>query len=115
MAEATEPTPPGPGGESRSVPAGPPAGAPPPPREGITTHLAPMPPDTEARERYQPISLLALAGFLLGIFYALIVGAGGALAFSTRSAWLLPAWTLILPALGAGLSWMARVRIRGSE
>jgi hypothetical protein len=94
-----------------------PAGAPPDrpaPPEAVTPALAAMP-SAEAPEAYQPLSLLAIAGFLLCLLYALVVIGGGVVALLNHTPWLLPLWTLLLPIVGVALAWVARGRIEGSE
>jgi hypothetical protein len=66
-------------------------------------------------EKYQPLSLLALAGFALAVVYSLIVLAGGAVALLGRVPWLMPYWTFLLPIAVVGVCWAARTRIRDSE
>src|SRR4051812_40579103 len=95
-----------------------PAAAPPPdrpaPPEAVTPALAAMP-SAEAPEAYQPLSLLAIAGLLLCLLYALVVIGGGVVALLNPTPWLLPLWTLLLPIVGVALAWVARGRIEGSE
>jgi hypothetical protein len=72
-------------------------------------------PSAEAPEPYQPLSLLAIAGFVLCLLYALVVIGGGVVALINHTPWLLPLWTLLLPIVGVALAWVARGRIQGSE
>ncbi|MHB1425783.1 MAG: hypothetical protein ACYC3I_21670 [Gemmataceae bacterium] len=75
--------------------------------------LAPSPP--LSAETYQPLSLLAMTGFGLAIAYTLIVVAGGLLALFTRTPWLMPYWTFLIPLVALVLCWAARTRIRDSD
>src|SRR5262249_14879252 len=75
----------------------------------------PMPlTETEAHE-YRPVSGWAIASLLVAGVYTLIVGVGGGIALFTFSPYLLPMWTLLLPAVGLGLSLYAQFTIRQSE
>src|SRR5690348_7426840 len=93
-----------------------PAGAPPdrPAPTAVTPALAVMP-SAEAPEPYQPLSLLAIAGFVLCLLYALVVIGGGVVALINHTPWLLPLWTLLLPVAGVTLALVARGRIQTSE
>lgn len=73
--------------------------------------MAPPPPV----DAYRPLSMLALAGFALGAFYALVVVAGGLVSFFLRVPWLLSFWAVLLPTAGFILSWLAWRGIRDSE
>lgn len=64
---------------------------------------------------YQPLSLLALAGFGLAVVYALVVLLGGAVALFGRIPWLMPGWTFMVPIAILILCWAARTRIQNSE
>lgn len=66
-------------------------------------------------ETYQPLSLLALAGFGLALLYSLTVLIGGLIALLARIPWLMPGWTFLLPLGILILCWAARTRIRNSE
>jgi hypothetical protein len=66
-------------------------------------------------EKYQPLSLLALAGFGLAVIYALVVLAGGAIALLGHIPWLMPYWTFLLPIAVLIVCWAARMRILDSE
>jgi hypothetical protein len=59
---------------------------------------------------YRPLSLLALAGFLLGALYAVMVPLGGVLAFASRALWLLVLLTVLVPAAAVLLALLFRVR-----
>src|SRR5438067_2270089 len=98
---------------AETTPAGAPPGRPAPP-EAVTPALVAMP-SGEVPEPYQPLSLLAIAGFLLCLLYALVVIGGGVVALINHTPWLLPLWTLLLPIVGVTLAWVARGRIQGSE
>ena len=78
--------------------------------EGERSALAPT-----ATETYQPLSLLALAGFGLAVVYALVVVIGAAVALFGRIPWLMPSWTYLLPIAALILCGAARMRIRDSE
>jgi hypothetical protein len=110
MAEAID-RPAGRGGEVTPAPAA--------PGDGIVPgeagpHLPPAPPPA-APEAYRPLSLLALAGFVLSVLYSGLIGIAGAVALAGRSPLLLPLWLVFLPlALGA-VCWVARNRVRDSE
>jgi hypothetical protein len=58
--------------------------------------------------------VLGAAGLSLLGLYALL-GVGGLVAYSHDNPWLLPGWTVLIPAVAAGLAWFARGRIRDSE
>src|SRR2546423_9588152 len=64
---------------------------------------------------YRPLSGLAVAGFALAAVYAFLVLAGGALALSRGSPWLMPAWTAVVPVAALVLCALARQRIRAAE
>jgi len=66
-------------------------------------------------ETYQPLSLLALAGFGLAIVYSFLVLVGGAISLLSRIPWLMPGWTFLLPIAILILCWAARTRIHNSE
>jgi hypothetical protein len=66
-------------------------------------------------EKYQPLSLLALAGFGLAVVYAFLVLIGGAVALLGRIPWLMPYWTFLLPVGILIVCWAARMRILDSE
>jgi hypothetical protein len=68
-----------------------------------------------APETYQPLSLLAMAGFAIAIIYTLVVLIGGAVALFGRIPWLMPYWTFLLPLAAWIVCWAARTRIRDSE
>ncbi len=75
--------------------------------------LPPLPP--AASETYQPLSLLAMAGFAIAIIYSLVVLIGGAVALFGRIPWLMPYWTFLIPVAALVVCWAARTRIRNSE
>jgi hypothetical protein len=106
MAEATE-RPAGSGGEATSAAAGPPPG------EGAIREG--LPPGLPQPETYQPLSLLALAGFVLAVLYAAVMAVCAATALFNRSPLLLPLGLFVLPLAAAAVSWVARNRIRDSE
>ena len=64
---------------------------------------------------YRPLSGLAIAGFVLGAAYALVVLAGGVLAYSRGSPWLMPAWSALVPLAALLVCALARRRIRAAE
>jgi hypothetical protein len=73
-----------------------------------------VPPPTPT-QTYQPLSLLAMAGFGLAIVYALVVLIGGAVSLLSHKPWLMPYWTFLLPIAVLFVSWAARTRILNSE
>lgn len=66
-------------------------------------------------ETYQPLSLLAMAGFGLAIIYSLIVLVGGAVSLFGHTPWLIPYWTFLLPIAVLIICRAARTRIALSE
>lgn len=64
---------------------------------------------------YQPLSLLAMAGFGLAVVYALIVLVGGAISLMSHIPWLMPYWTFLLPLAVLVVCRAARTRILNSE
>lgn len=66
-------------------------------------------------ETYQPLSLLAMAGFGLAVVYALAVLLGGALSLLARIPWLMPYWTFLFPIAALVICRAARTRILTSE
>src|SRR5262245_26915993 len=66
-------------------------------------------------EPYQPLSLLAMAGFGLAVVYCLVVVIGAAVALFSRTPWLMPYWTFLLPLAALVVCWAARTRIFNSE
>jgi hypothetical protein len=66
-------------------------------------------------ETYQPLSLLAMAGFGLAVVYALVVLIGAAIALFSRIPWLMPYWTFLIPLAVLIVCGAARARIRNSE
>src|SRR5438045_9663109 len=90
---------------AETTPPGPPPER--PAATAVTPALAVMP-SAEAPEAYQPLSLLAIAGFLLCLLYALVVIGGGVVALLNHTPWLLPLWILLLPIVGVALDWGAR-------
>lgn len=64
---------------------------------------------------YQPLSLLAMAGFGLAVFYALAVLVGGAVSLAAHIPWLMPYWTFLVPVAALVICWAARTRILDSE
>ena len=75
--------------------------------------LVPSPP--LSAETYQPLSLLAMAGFGLAVAYTLLVVVGGVIALFTRTPWLMPYWTFMIPVAAVVVCWSARSRICASE
>ena len=76
------------------------------------------PPDTlpaPAEQAYQPLSLLAIVALLIAALYSAIVLLGGLFLMFSRTPWLLPIWTIVLPILAAGAAYIARFQIRRSE
>jgi hypothetical protein len=73
------------------------------------------PPPLASSETYQPLSLLALAGFGLAVLYGLIVVLGAVVALFNRMPWLMPGWTFLIPLAAIALSWAARNRVLNSE
>jgi hypothetical protein len=66
-------------------------------------------------ETYRPLSLLALAGFVVAVLYALAVVVGGVVALLIRIPWLMPGWTFLIPVAALIVCWLARARIRNAE
>jgi len=64
---------------------------------------------------YQPLSLLAMAGFGLSVVYALAVLVGGAVSLAGHIPWLMPYWTFLIPIAVLVVCWAARTRIVNSE
>ncbi len=64
---------------------------------------------------YQPLSLLAMAGFGLSVVYALVVLVGGAVSLAGHVPWLMPYWTFLIPVAVLIVCWAARTRILNSE
>jgi hypothetical protein len=64
---------------------------------------------------YQPLSLLAIAGFAAAALYAAVVLIGLLASILSGSPWLMPFWTLLFPLAGVVLSLAARLRIQRSE
>jgi hypothetical protein len=64
---------------------------------------------------YQPLSLLAMAGFGLASLYALVVLVGGAVSLMGHIPWLMPYWTCLLPLAALVVCRAARTRILSSE
>lgn len=64
---------------------------------------------------YQPLSLLAVAGFGLALLYAVVVLLGFVSSVLIGSPWLMPIWTMVFPVLAGTLSLTARGRILRSE
>jgi hypothetical protein len=85
--------------------------------EPITPPSRPVPPPVTDRDAdaYRPLSLLALAGFVVACLWALIVVLGGVAAVLAGSPWLMPLWTFLLPLAGAALAGVALFQIRQSE
>lgn len=68
-----------------------------------------------AAETYQPLSLLALAGFGIAVVYSVVVLIGATVALFGRIPWLMPYWTFLIPLGALVICWAARTRIRNSE
>jgi hypothetical protein len=85
-----------------------------PPHAVMTAESLPPGPPASS-EPYQPLSLLALAGFGIAIAYALVVLIGAAIALFTHVPWLMSYWTFLLPFAALIVCWAARTRIRNSE
>ncbi len=66
-------------------------------------------------ETYQPLSLLALAGFALAVIYSFIVLIGAAISLFGHFPWLMQYWTFLIPLAAVVICWAARTRIRNSE
>jgi hypothetical protein len=100
MAEATG-RPVAPGAETTNVTSAPRSGP-----EGLSPQSGP--------DVYRPLSLRALAGFLLSVLYAvtMLVGAVIALVGGTPLLW---SWILLMPIFTAILCWSARRQILASE
>jgi hypothetical protein len=64
---------------------------------------------------YRPLSAAAVAGFALGVTYAVVVVVLGAVALMTHKPLFLPAWTFLLPVAAVALGWVGRVQVRRSE
>lgn len=67
------------------------------------------------REAYKPLSLLALFGFIPAALYAVMILVGALIALISRSPWLLPNWTFIIPVVALLICWVARSQILSSE
>jgi hypothetical protein len=79
------------------------------------SEASPLTPPAEP-EPYRPLSILALAGFIVAVLYALFVAVGGIVAlFLVHDPWLLPIWLFVIPLTAAIVCWAARARIRNSE
>lgn len=77
----------------------------------------PMPASERGPEAivYRPLSFLAIAGFGVSVLYAVIVVGGALLSFWGGTPWLMDKWTVLIPILGALLSWLATWSIQRSE
>lgn len=75
----------------------------------------PTPPPTSAASAYRPISGFAIAGFVAGCAFAILMLAVAAVALLQGSPFFFSPWILVAPAAGAVLSLVARGQIRGSE
>jgi hypothetical protein len=64
---------------------------------------------------YRPLSVLALASFVIAAVYAAAVLVLGLVAFFSRSPLVLNAWTLVFPVLAGVLAVLARLAINRSE
>jgi hypothetical protein len=64
---------------------------------------------------YQPLSLLAIAGFGVAVVYAAVVLLGFLAWLVLGSPWLMSLWTLLIPLAAVVLSLIARARIQRSE
>jgi hypothetical protein len=75
----------------------------------------PTPPSTSVPIAYRPISGFAIAGFVAGCAFALLMLAMAVVALLQGAPFFLSPWILVAPAAGAVLSLVARGQIRGSE
>src|SRR5258708_2858064 len=75
----------------------------------------PTPPPTSAPIAYRPISGFAIAGFVAGCAFAVLMMAMAAVALLQGAPFFFSPWILVVPAAGAVLSLVARGQIRGSE
>jgi hypothetical protein len=64
---------------------------------------------------YKPLSLMAVAGFLLAAAYVLIIAIGGVASFFKSEPFFLGGWSIALPIGGAVLSGLALWQILSSE
>jgi hypothetical protein len=92
------------------------------PEPNITPTPNPLPtapalPETRPAEStgYQPLSLLALASFILALGFAVPIVVGAVVAFIARTPLLLPPWLVLLGILVLLLAWVAQLQIRSSE
>lgn len=74
-----------------------------------------LPPTAEEPLVYRPISGLAIAGFVIGVAYALVLVVAGYRALSSGQPLLLGGWWLALPLAAVVLSYLGQVHIRTSE
>jgi len=93
------------------------------PTPGITTtppELTPAPalPETAGPAEttgYQPLSILAVLGFVVAAGLAVLVAGGAAIALWTRTPLLLPPWLILVAAVAVLVGWIARVQIHNAE
>lgn len=78
------------------------------PGEALSAPPAPV-------ETYQPLSLLAMAGFGLAVVYTLLVLVGGLMSLMGHKPWLMPYWTFFIPIGVLIVCKLARTRIEDSE
>ena len=85
------------------------------PPDAVMPEEALSAPEPASSETYQPLSLLAMAGFGLSLIYALVVLIGAAVALLGHIPWLMPYWTFLIPLAVFVVCWAARTRILNSE
>lgn len=85
------------------------------PPDAVMSEKALAAPPPAPAETYQPLSLLAMAGFGLVVLYTLAVLIGGAISFMSRVPWLMPFWTFLVPLAVLIVCRAARTRILNSE
>jgi hypothetical protein len=88
----------------------PPAGRPGPGAvHGITTA-----PDAPQGPAYKPLSLAAVTGFVLALFYSAFIVVGSLFTFVTGDHFLLAPWTILLPVVVIGVCLFGRWAVAGS-
>jgi hypothetical protein len=92
------------------------------PEPNITPTPNPLPtapalPETGPAEStgYKPLSILALASFILALGFSVPIVVGALVAFIARTPLLLPPWMILLGILVLLLAWVAQLQIRSSE
>jgi hypothetical protein len=72
-------------------------------------------PPPSSGETYRPVSPLAIIGLSVSILYGLLLSIGTIASLFSRSPFLLPTWTILIPLGTLFLCWVARVQIQASE